>query len=104
LKTATVTAFVFEDDWPLNGEHDGNGSIEPGLGGFQVELWDAIGSTQDAIGQMTYDMFNMPLTNSLNGTIDPLTGLNACPIAPTTRAIRSPWASSSSARSTSRTA
>src|SRR5436853_417000 len=35
------------------------------------------------IGQMTYDMFNLPLTNSLNGTVDPLTRLNACPIAPT---------------------
>src|SRR5207302_1270925 len=30
---------------------------------------------------MTYDMFNMPLTNALNGTIDPLTGLDACPIS-----------------------
>jgi len=25
-------------------------------------------------------MFNMPLTNSLDGTIDPSTGVNACPI------------------------
>ena len=30
---------------------------------------------------MTYDMFNMPLTNSLDGTIDPATGRNACPIS-----------------------
>src|SRR6202051_4211108 len=29
---------------------------------------------------MTYDMFNMPLTNSLDGTIDPSTMINACPI------------------------
>ena len=28
----------------------------------------------DATGQMTYDMFNLPLSNSLAGTIDPATG------------------------------
>jgi len=83
LQTATLTIFVFEDDFPLNGEHDGNGAIEPGLGGFTVVLWDDAGSTGDPTGQMTYDMFNLPLSNSLNGTIDPITGLNACPIAPT---------------------
>src|SRR5437660_10717958 len=30
---------------------------------------------------MTYDMFNMPLSNSLAGTPDPTTGLDACPIS-----------------------
>jgi len=30
---------------------------------------------------MTYDMFNQPLVNSLAGTIDPATGLDACPVA-----------------------
>ena len=83
MKTATLSVFVFEDDFPLNGEHDGNGAIEPGLGGFEVILWDDAGSTGDPTGQMTYDMFNMPLSNSLNGTVDPLTNQNACPIAPT---------------------
>src|SRR5213082_3009456 len=29
---------------------------------------------------MTYDMFNQPLVNSLAGTIDPATGLDACPV------------------------
>ena len=29
---------------------------------------------------MTYDMFNQPLSNALDGTIDPATGQNACPI------------------------
>src|SRR5207253_9272 len=66
MKTATLTVFVFEDDFPINGEHDGNGAVEPGLGGFQVVLWDDAGSTGDPTGQMTYDMFNLPLTNSLN--------------------------------------
>ena len=83
MQTATLTVYVFEDDFPLNGEHDGNGAIEPGLGGFQVILWDDAGASGDPTGQMTYDMFNMPLTNSLNGMIDPITRLNACPIAPT---------------------
>jgi len=33
-------------------------------------------------GQLTHDMFNQPLSNSLAGTIDPATGLDACPISP----------------------
>jgi hypothetical protein len=90
--TAKLSVFVFQDDFPLNGEHDSSGSAttasgndtlapnEPGLGGFQLHLWDAFGGNGDFTGQMTYDMFNMPLTNSLDGTIDPSTGLNACPI------------------------
>src|SRR5437660_1899664 len=73
MQTATLTVYVFEDDFPLNGEHDGNGAIEPGLGGFQVILWDDAGASGDPTGQMTYDMFNMPLSNSLNGMIDPIT-------------------------------
>ena len=39
-----------------------------------------MGGNGDFTGQMTYDMFNQPLTNSLDGTIDPVTGLDACPI------------------------
>ncbi len=77
---------VFEDDFPLNGEQDAGGGVdilapnEPGLGGFQIHLWDAMGGNGDFTGQMTYDMFNQPLTNSLDGTIDPVTGLDACPV------------------------
>jgi hypothetical protein len=81
-----LSVFVFEDDFPLNGEQDGGGGIdvlspnEPGLGGFNITLFDDAGGTGDATGQMTYDMFNMPLSNSLAGTIDPSTQLDACPI------------------------
>jgi Bacterial Ig domain len=87
-----LSVFVFEDDFPLNGEHDSSGIAttasgndtlapnEPGLGGFQLHLWDAFGGNGDFTGQLTYDMFNMPLTNSLDGTIDPSTNVNACPI------------------------
>jgi len=84
---AKLSVFVFEDDFPLNGEHDAGGGIdvlspqEPGLGGFQITLFDDAGGTGDATGQPTYDMFNMPLTNSLAGTIDPTTGADACPIS-----------------------
>jgi hypothetical protein len=83
-----LSVFVFEDDFPLNGEQDAGGGIdvlatnEPGLGGFQIHLWDAMGGSGDFTGQMTYDMFNQPLSNSLAGTIDPATGKDSCPISP----------------------
>ena len=86
-QTAKLSVFVFEDDFPLNGEQDGGGGIdvlspnEPGLGSFNITIMDDAGGTGDATGQVDYDMFNMPLTNSLNGTLDPQTGLNACPIS-----------------------
>ena len=89
LPSAKLAVFVFEDDFPLNGENDAGGQLvdtqlgiqEPGLGGFNITLFDDAGGTGDATGQMTYDMFNMPLSNSLDGTIDPATGHNACPIS-----------------------
>jgi len=85
--TSTIAAFVFEDDWPLNGEADTGGGMdaypteEIGLGGFELALFDQAGGFGDATGQMTYDMFNMPLSNSLAGTIDQISGLDACPIS-----------------------
>jgi hypothetical protein len=85
-----LSVFVFEDDFPLNGEHDsggGTGAVntnnEAGLGQFNITLFDDAGGTGDATGQMTYDMFNQPLSNSLAGTIDPLSGKDACPISKT---------------------
>jgi hypothetical protein len=84
--TSKLSVFVFEDDFPLNGEQDAGGGIdvlatnEPGLGGFNITLFDDAGGTGDATGQMTYDMFNQPLSNSLAGTIDPATQQDACPI------------------------
>jgi hypothetical protein len=87
LKTATLSVIVYEDDYPLNGEQDPGGGVdvlatqEQGLGGFQVTIYDVAGGTGDATGQPTYDMFNQPLSNSLAGTIDPVTGLDACPVS-----------------------
>jgi hypothetical protein len=87
-QTATLTVFVFEDDFPLNGEHDAGGGVdviapnEQGLGGFQVTIFDDAGGTGDSTGQPTYDMFNMPLSNSLAGSVDPVTNLDACPLSP----------------------
>jgi hypothetical protein len=87
LPTGKLSLIVFEDDFPLNGEQDAGGGIdvispnEPGLGGFEIILWDTYGSLGDVTGQDTHDMFNMPLSNSLAGTIDPSTGLDACPIS-----------------------
>ena len=83
---AKLAINVFEDDFPLNGEQDSGGGIdilatnEPSLGDFNIVLWDDMGGSGDVTGQMTYDMFNQPLGNSLDGTIDPATGNNACPI------------------------
>ncbi|MGH7745560.1 MAG: hypothetical protein ACREQ5_12330, partial [Candidatus Dormibacteria bacterium] len=90
LRTSTVTLYVFEDDFPTNGEPDTGGGVdtfptqEVGLEDFQVIVWDLAGCVScDNTGQDSYDMFNVPLTNALNGTIDPTTGLNACPISNT---------------------
>jgi hypothetical protein len=86
--TGKYSVMVFEDDFPLNGEIDtggGTGTVnsanEQGLGGFQIHLWDAMAKFGDFTGQMSYDMFNQPLTNSLAGTIDPISGLDACPVS-----------------------
>jgi hypothetical protein len=90
LQPSKLSVFVFEDDAPLNGENDAGGqvadtqlgSFEPGLGGFEITLFDDAGGTGDATGQMTYDMFNMPLSNSLAGTPDPANNnIDACPIS-----------------------
>jgi hypothetical protein len=86
-----LSVFVFEDDFPLNGEQDGGGGlsvlspVEPGLGGFNITLFDDAGGTGDATGQMTYDMFNQPLVNSLAGQMDPATKQDACPISKNSR-------------------
>jgi hypothetical protein len=87
LPTGKLSVIVFEDDYPLNGEQDGGGGngtiapIEPGLGGFNLVLWDTYGGLGDVTGQDTYDDFNQPLSNSLSGTIDPVSGLDACPVS-----------------------
>ena len=87
LPTGKLSVMVFEDDFPLNGEQyggGGSGAVAPnelGLGGFNLALWDTYGTLGDVTGQDTYDMFNQPLSNALTGTIDPATGLDACPIS-----------------------
>ncbi len=86
LPTAKIAVFVFADDNPLNGENDAGGGVdviapnEAGLGGFEIKVFDQAGGLGDNTGQMTYDQFNQPLSNSLAGKIDPITGLDACPI------------------------
>ena len=93
LPTARIAAFVFQDDNPLNGENDAGGGVdvlapnEPGLGGFELKLFDQAGALGDATGQITYDMFNQPVSNALAGHIDPITGLDACPITARTDGI-----------------
>src|SRR5262249_37850521 len=85
--TSKTSLFVFQDDNPLNGQEDPGGGVdviapnEAGLGGFELKLFDQAGAFGDSTGQLTYDMFNLPVSNSLAGFIDPLTGFDACPIA-----------------------
>jgi hypothetical protein len=87
LEPAKISVFVFQDDQPLNGETDTGGGVdvlapnEAGLGSFNLVLMDKTGHFGDTAGQITYDMFNMPVSNALAGTIDPATGFNACPIS-----------------------
>jgi hypothetical protein len=87
MPTGRLSVIVFEDDYPLNGEQDGGGGngtvapIEPGLGGFNIVLWDTFGGLGDVTGQDSNDAFNQPLSNGLAGTIDPSTGIDACPIS-----------------------
>lgn len=86
LPTAKIAVMVYQDDNPLNGENDAGGGVdvlapnEPGLGGFEVKLFDQAGGLGDATGQITYDMFNQPVSNALANKIDPVTGFDACPI------------------------
>jgi hypothetical protein len=83
VPAAQLTVYVFEDNNPTNGVGD---AAEHGLGGFQIILLDQAGKIGDPIGQMTYDFANQPLSNALNGTIDPVTKLNECPISGTSTA------------------
>ena len=87
LPPANISILVYEDDYPLNGENDAGGGIdmlannEAGLADFQIILIDQAGQLGDNVGQVTFDMFNMPLSNALADTVDPMTGLNACPVS-----------------------
>jgi hypothetical protein len=67
LPTAQLNIFIYEDNNPTNGATD-LAEENQGLGGFGIILSDVAGASGDPIGQMTYDAFNMPLTNALLGT------------------------------------
>jgi len=64
LKPAALSVFIFEDNSPTNNDYDAN---EIGLGGFEIIVNDVGGRSGDPVGQVTYDAFNMPLTNALLG-------------------------------------
>lgn len=87
LPSATLTVIVYQDDYPLNGEQGTGGGVdvlapqEAGLGDFQITIFDQAGQTGAATGTPTFDMSNEPLSNALAGTLDPVTGLDACPIS-----------------------
>ncbi len=77
LPPAQLSVVVFEDNNPTNGGVDAN---EPGLGGFNINLYDTRGSSGDPAGLMTYDLSGMPFTNSLANQKDSATGANLCPM------------------------
>jgi large repetitive protein len=83
LPPGQMSFFVFEDNNPISGDVDDG---ERGLGGFQIVIYDTRGSSGDQAGQITYDLFNQPLTNALANT--PGTGTdgnkypNLCPTTP----------------------
>ena len=64
LRPAALSIFIFEDNSPTNNDYDAN---EVGLGGFEIIVNDVGGRSGDPVGQVTFDAFNMPLTNSLLG-------------------------------------
>ncbi len=49
---AQLSIYIYEDNAPLNGQNDQD---EPGLGGFNIILMDAVGRSGDVAGQQTYD-------------------------------------------------
>jgi hypothetical protein len=78
-----MSFFVFEDNNPISGDVDDG---EPPLGGFEIVIYDTRGSSGDQAGQITYDLFNQPLTNSLANTpgvgTDGIKYANLCPTTP----------------------
>ena len=81
LKTAQISALIFEDNSPTNGAPDGN---EGGLGNFQITVLDAGGRYGMNGGQMSFDAIGNPLKNALRGTpgcpgTDPVGVVLTCP-------------------------
>ena len=64
LTPAQMSIYIYEDTDPTNGVNEAS---EPPLGGFTIILLDPAGRTGDVAGQNTYDVYNMPLSNSLLG-------------------------------------
>ncbi|MDE3011527.1 MAG: choice-of-anchor D domain-containing protein [Pseudomonadota bacterium] len=83
LPPAQMSFFVFEDNSPVSGDVDDG---EPGLGGFEIVVYDTRGSSGDQAGQITYDLFNQPMSNALanqGGTgTDGKIYKNLCPTTP----------------------
>ncbi|KAA6465408.1 choice-of-anchor D domain-containing protein [Acidobacteria bacterium AB60] len=67
LAPAQLSIFIFEDNNPTNGDEDEG---EPGLGGFDIKIFDVRSSTGDPAGQVFYDATGQPLSNALLGQPD----------------------------------
>jgi hypothetical protein len=65
IKPAQLSIYIYADNTPTNGQND---ESEDGLGGFEITVVDAAGRPGDVAGTITYDAYNMPLSNALLGT------------------------------------
>lgn len=61
FKTAQISLFVFEDNSPVNGAPDSPGEQEPGLCGFEVQIFEAGGTFGASGGRLSTDTFGNPL-------------------------------------------
>src|SRR2546427_11068277 len=68
LPTAKIAVLVFQDDFPLNGEQAVGGAPgttlapnQPGLGRFELKLFDQAGAAGDSPGQLTPHQYNEAL-------------------------------------------
>jgi len=61
FKTAQISVFVFEDNYPINGAADAPGTQEAPLCGWEIQLFEAGGTYGASGGRMSTDTFGNPL-------------------------------------------
>jgi large repetitive protein len=74
VRTAQISIFVHEDSNPINNQPDAPGSVERGLCGFEIQLFEAGGTFGASGGRVLFDTFGNPLGTSYlaDGSVDKL--------------------------------